>query len=229
MNLKLTAAAAGAALLLGMGAAHAGTTISTLPFWDGSTGISAWGSGADATNTYGEVFTAPGGDLTSFTFEVNDGGAPANFIAEVYAWNGSVTGGSASQGTGAPALYTSAPMTTSGDGLFDAITINTGGVALAAGQNYVIDLYDTGGDSTDAFWGITLFSHPPVTGDGGFNFNNGPSNAVSWDDFADFGSLAYSATFSAGVPEPASWALMLVGFGALGAAVRARKGATARA
>ncbi len=119
-------------------------------------------------------------------------------------------------------------MTTSGDGLFDAITVNTGGVALTTGQNYVIDLYDTGGDNTAAFWGLIAYDHP-VAGDGGFNFNNGPSNAVGWDDFADFGSLAYSATFSTGVPEPASWALMLAGFGALKAAVRARKGATARA
>ncbi len=32
-----------------------------------------------------------------------------------------------------------------------------------------------------------------------------------------------SGTFSAGVPEPASWALMLIGFGGVGAMVRRRK------
>jgi hypothetical protein len=55
-------------------------------------------------------------------------------------------GGSRPQGVVGPALYTSGAMTTSGDGLFDAITIKTDDVALAAGQNYVIDLYNNSGD-----------------------------------------------------------------------------------
>ncbi len=39
---------------------------------------------------------------------------------------------------------------------------------------------------------------------------------------------AFSVTFASGVPEPAAWALMLVGFGGLGAALRsARKGRAA--
>jgi hypothetical protein len=194
-------------------AAHA-YTISTLGDWDGSSSVNAWGG--SATNTYGEVFTAPGGSLTSFTFEVDDN-SPATFVAEVYAWNGSVTGGNGPQGTGGPALYTSASMTTAGAGGFQAITINTGGVALAAGQNYVIDLYDNSGDGVATDWGLTSHGEPY---DGGFNFNNGPSSAATWDDFDDFGSLAYSATFS--VPEPSTWALMLLGFGGVGAAYRAR-------
>ena len=197
-------------------AAHA-YTISTLGSWDGSQSVSPWGGGG--TNTYGEVFTAPGASLTSFTFEVNDS-SPATFVAEVYAWNGSVTGGSNPQGTGGPALYTSAPMTTAGAGGFTAITINTGGVALTPGQNYVIDFYDNSGDGVATTWGLTSHGTPF---DGGFNFNNGPSSSAVWDDFGDFGSLAYSATFDAGVPEPASWALMLVGVGAIGGAMRSRK------
>ena len=199
--------------------AHAATTISTLGDWDGSSSIAAWGGGA--TNTYGEVFTAPGGSLTSFTFEVNDNGSPASYVAEVYAWAGSVTGGNGPQGTVGPALYTSAPMTTSGDGAFDAITINTGGVALATGANYVIDLYDGSDDGVGGEWG-NIFSHPGVAGDGGFNFNNGPSSSPAWDDFADFGSLAYSASFGA-VPEPTSWALMIVGVAGLGGALRSSR------
>ena len=164
-------------MLATVSAAHADTTISTLGLWDGSTAISAWGGGA--TNTYGETFTAPGGSLTSFSFEVNDGGTPASYVAEVYAWNGSLTGGAPVQGTGGPALYTSGPMTTSGDGAFDLITINTGGVALTAGTNYVIDLYDGSGDGVAGSWGLIApyYAHPGVAGDGGFNFNNGPSSS----------------------------------------------------
>jgi hypothetical protein len=48
--------------------------------------------GGAATNTYGDVITAPGGSLTSFTFEVNDNGTPASYVAEVYAWGGSPNG-----------------------------------------------------------------------------------------------------------------------------------------
>ena len=227
MRPLFTAAAAGAALAFGLGASAHAYTIDTTPYWDGSTSISAWGG--SATNTYGETFTAPGGDLNSFTFYVNDNGTPATFVAEVYAWNGSLTGGAFPQGTGGPALFTSASMTTSGDGAFDAVTINTGGVALTTGQNYVIDLYDNSGDGVAGEWGLTgFYSHPGVPFDGGFNFNNGPSNSPVWDDFGDFGSLAYTASFGA-VPEPASWALMLVGFAGIGAAIRSRKGAATTA
>jgi hypothetical protein len=72
-----------------------------------------------------------------------------------------------------------------------------------------------------------LGSHPGVAGDNGFNFNNGPSNSPVWDDFSDFGSLAFSATVS--VPEPASWALMLVSVAGLGAALRASRKSIATA
>jgi type VI secretion system secreted protein VgrG len=53
------------------------------------------------------------------------------------------------------------------------------------------------------------------------------SNTVSNNCGAgDFGSLGYSggpaATARGGVPEPSTWALMLVGFGGLGAALRSR-------
>ncbi len=193
-------------------AAHAGS-ISTLGLWDGSSAIDAWGG--NATNTYGEVFTAPGGALTSFTFEVNDYGSPANYTAEVYAWD------DAAQGVAGPALYTSAPMTSSGDGAFDAITINTGGVALTTGSDYVIDLYDNSGDGVAGVWGLIgpVGYHPGVANDVGFAFVNGPSSSSTWDSVGDFGSLAYSASFGA-VPEPASWALMLVGVMGLGAALR---------
>ncbi len=224
---KTTSALAAVAALAAVSASHA-STISTLGFWDGSTTISAWGG--SATNTYGEVITAPGGSLTSFTFEVDNGRQPANFIAEIYDWNGSTTGGAGPQGTGGAPLYTSGPLTLAAGGL-QAVTINTGGVALTAGQNYVIDLYDNSGDGVGGSWGLIspFFSHPGVVGDNGFNFNNGPSNAAQWDDFADFGSLAFSATFTSGAPEPASWALMMIGVAGLGGALRSSRKSAALA
>jgi hypothetical protein len=196
------------------------TTIDTTSSWDGSTGIAAWG--AQATQTYGETFTAPSSELDSFTFYVNDQGSPTSYVAEVYAWNGTLTGGSPAQGASGTPLYTSAEMTTSGDAAFDAITINTGGVILTPGQNYVIDLSAVGSAGAGS-WGIDgYYSHPGVTYDGGFAFNNGPSSSPVWDNFEDFGSLAYKASFSsvAAVPETATWLMMILGFGAIGAVMR---------
>lgn len=192
--------------------AAAAATITTLPAWDGSSAIQPWGGGG--TNTYGEVLVSPGGSLQSFTFEVDDQGLSANYVAQVYAWSGdNVSGGPVGS-----ALYTGPASVLSGVNGFQAVTINTGGVATTAGQEYDILLYDNSGDGVGANWGV-ISPHPGVAGDVGFAFNNGPSNANG--TFYDFGSLAYSATFA--VPEPASWALMLLGVGAVGGSLRSRR------
>ena len=49
--------------------------------------------------------------------------------------------------------------------------------------------------------------------------------------FAGFPTAGFwTATFpaAAGVPEPATWAMMLMGFGAMGFAIRRRRDATVR-
>ena len=219
MKLRLAAALAVAGFATAVSAQAA--TITTLPLWDGSTSISPWGGGA--TNTYGEVLVAPGSSLTSFTFEVDNGGVAANYVAQVYAWSGSTTAGSP---VGA-ALYTGPASLLLGLNGFQAVTVNTGGVAVTTGQRYEILLYDGSGDGVSGRWGLVppFFVHPGVAGDVGFAFNNGPSNVNG--TFSDFGSLAYSATFTGGVPEAATWAMMIAGFGLVGIAARRRKVAVA--
>ena len=93
---------------------------------------------------------------------------------------------------------------------------------------------------------LTVFGTPPASGnltglanDGDFSlswtFGSGPGEinltAFSYDSFpnntfpqtgeasAQLGTL----TIDTGVPEPAAWAMMLVGFGAIGAAARRRR------
>ena len=219
MKLRLAAALAVAGVATAVSAQAA--TITTLPLWNGSSAIGGWGG--SATNTYGEVLVAPGSSLTSFTFEVNNRGRAANYVAQVYAWSGSTTTGSP---VGA-ALYTGSASVLGAANGFQAVNVNTGGVAVTTGQRYEILLYDGSGDGVHAIWGLTppFGVHPGVAGDVGFVFNNGPSNVNG--TFRDFGSLAYSANFTGGVPEAATWAMMIAGFGLVGIAARRRKVAVA--
>lgn len=60
----------------------------------------------------------------------------------------------------------------------------------------------------------------PLGGGAFFSFSNG--NPVFSPGVYIFGTLTVTA-FSSGVPEPATWTVMLAGFGGLGAAVRARR------
>lgn len=223
MGLKVAFASA-LALVTITGAAHANSTIDTLPSWNGSSFISSFGGSNGGTGVYGETFTAPGGPLHSYTFEVNDQGVRMNdIVAEVFAWSGNLEGGNPSQGATGPALFTSAPFTITGENGFQAVTVYTGNLTLTTGDNYVILFADTGTDAAFAHFG--LVGNGLAAGDGGFNYfnNNHTLGDISgtWDDGVNFGSLAYDATF--GVPEPAAWALMILGVGAVGVAARRRR------
>ena len=59
---------------------------------------------------------------------------------------------------------------------------------------------------------------------GGFRYSNSTGNPIG-AGYSDYSvpNMRYSATFGAAngaVPEPASWALMIVGFGAVGFGMR---------
>jgi hypothetical protein len=196
-------------------------TLSTFPLWDNSTLINSWGGGA--TNTYGEVISALGSSLTSFTFAIDNFGVAGSYTAQVYAWSGTNTGG----GQVGPALYTGALTVLPGVSGFQNVTVNTGGVAVSPGQRYAILLFDNSNNGVSASWGLI----PPfgqqsgLPGDHGFFFNNGPSNVNG--TFSDFGSLAFSADFTGAVPEPGTWMMMIAGFGLVGVSARRRKAAVA--
>jgi hypothetical protein len=217
------------ALLLTMGPANASVVYDTTPFWDGSSFIFPWGPVNSSTATYGQTFVAPATDnvLQNFTFYISGqgNGATVTFQADVYAWFGSLQGGNGPQGSTGPALFTSPNMTFTDNGTFQPVTVNTGGVALTPGADYVA-LFTTSdpasvtanADNFNSFvWG-DVFAHVANNGGGGFNFYNNTSSAQlsapPWDDFADFGDLAWRAEFTggvSGVPEPSSLAMFGMG------------------
>ena len=65
---------------------------------------------------------------------------------------------------------------------------------------------------------------------GGFVYENSggadPLDANSWSLYYG-GNMQYTADFGAGVPEPATWAMMMVGVFGLGASLRRRREQTA--
>ena len=185
--------------------------------------------GTPETTTYGQTITVPNnGDtnLTDFTFYLD---APSSgqiqSSAYVYAWNGSQATGSA--------LYTSSPFDiVAGSGDNQPITINTGGLNLAAGQQYVLffSLADptnyAASTGEDAWVGTSDDSYSG----GQFVFLNNSNDMSGWthDTWSTWSvpDLSFKADFQPGAPLPeASTFLSFGGLLSMGglAALRRRK------
>lgn len=209
LKLLLTAAALSAS-----GFAHAATTISNAP-----TGGAISVFGVPNSRTYGQTFTAPiTGKLTSFTLWLN-GGVGA-LRGGVGTWNG---GASHSFGAGSPTnLYLSGdtPSLSGGPYTFSP------NVNVTAGQNYVAYLTAFGVSGANSATSMPLGT--AATGLNYFVWNNtsNPSGNSSWNYFFNVGNAQFSATFAA-VPEPTTWALMILGFGAVGSSMRRKVRASA--
>ena len=187
--------------------------------------------GEPDTSTYGQTFTV-GSDnvLNSFSLYLDDTpDAPINFQAYVYAWDGSKATGSA--------LFTSGIQTFSGTtfGNPEEFAFNTGNTALSSGSKYVAFFTTSGLQS-----GGSMTARMPYSGDLGSDalaggdfvyYNNGNDFSAltnsNWDcNGCGLGDVWFKASLSDGmgaVPEPATWALFMLGFGAIGGAMRSRR------
>jgi hypothetical protein len=115
---------------------------------------------------------------------------------------------------------------------------DVGGISqtLATGAglyNISFDLSNFQGESFSAdFGGVTLLVNPPQEGVTHYSFTDvaasGPTTLTfSFQDVPAYYTLDDVSVTAAGVPEPASWALMLTGFFGLGATLRGARRRTA--
>jgi hypothetical protein len=185
-------------------------SIGTLGAWNGSSSINSWGSpSSGATPSYGETFTATDATnlLNSMTFEIQDTTGPIAYQAYVFDWSGT--------GVITPALFTSPAETVNSQAGFQQITIDTGALVLTSGNAYIA-LFSTIGETPSAnstSWGGSL---PDSTYTGGtFQYNNSTdlaSLSSNWNEFGNFGNLAFSLDLgSTAAPEPSS--LVMLGSG----------------
>lgn len=214
-----------ALLIAGLAAIASPASAGVLTIGNNPTGgdIYPFGPAPSATPTYGQVFASPrAGTLQSFTFNLT--GGVGQIHAAVGTWNGTpnfTTGG------GSPTTLWQSDFITSGPG---AITFNPN-VQIADFARYVA--YITVYNSPDAAGSTTL-----LLGDNTneaalryFVFDNGTGNPAgnpSWDYF-NAGASDALFSFSVAVPEPAQWAMFIVGFGLVGAVARRRKSGLALA
>ena len=170
----------------------------------------------------------PGGQYTlGFEFSV-DGGGSIDALG-VY--------DSGQDGLTAPAsigiwdmqgnLLTSATIN-AGDGTLEGYFrwVSISPFALTAGTHYVIGAYTTdNASSVGTDQGGSANFNPAVTfyDDRFSNFNSAFSFPDTSEGFPNAGWLGANFELAGGVPEPASWAMMVGGFGLMGAVMRRRR------
>ena len=196
--------------LAGAGAAHAATVADPvgdfLPSFVGS-------HDADLDVTSFGVTYNPG--TTSFTLSATLAGAINPALTGLY-----VIGVNTGTGVIAPFADVGAPNV-----IFNQVAVvqKTGATTIGANAQTATILDNT-------FSLLVPLSLLPSTGftPENYGWNLWPRNGLGVNtQISDF--APNNATLSAGIPEPATWAMLLAGFGALGAILRRRRTATAAA
>lgn len=188
-------------------------------------------SNAMFSGGYSFIFVDGGNDNSNFSTWLAGGGTAA---VEAYVTGGGALLLDAAPNYGTPPMQTGFGSQINYPNFSGAITVNAAGIAaglsdFGAGTAYTGSSFAhanvTGLTSLiDGEGGIVFAEgyfgagHLSVSGETTTNFHYGPdANQLRVNE------LVHAAGGAGAVPEPASWALMLVGFGGLGVALRRRR------
>ena len=179
--------------------------------------------GYDNTATYGQTFMVEAGatSITDFSLFLRDrytGSGTLDLRGYLATWDGT---------NAVNLLYSSPTATMNADGTLQEFSFNTASLAVNPGDWLVafLSISELGTQDINQF-GM------PYAGDviaGQFVFmNNGQDFGALFTDDWTAGWVGeqdawLTVNFASGVPEPSTWAMMLLGFGAAGFAMRRRK------
>lgn len=215
-----TAMAATFALLAG--SASAAITVSQSPYYNYAADLVAFSN----TNVICD-FDGASDCIAGYNLSFGGGGAPGTGI-----YNGSAAGI-----TAMPPGDTTDYLSILGPNGFATLTFNTGITNLSffmgsPDQYNSIDFFGPGSTFLQGFDG-SMFTGPPANGDQSlgeritFSFNGANVTEVRFGSTQN--SFELDRIGATAVPEPATWAMMLIGFGGLGAVLRFRRGQAALA
>jgi len=231
-SIKTAAAVAAITCIAALSASPASAVVISNPVNNYNNGpLSGAPIGGQQTQFMGETFTAPiTGALTDFQFTLKNSTITSLYGA-VYAWDGSKP---------TTMLWQSPVISGNGVGLLDFAPV---GLNVTQGQTYVafLSTYGIAGNSGTASFGSCLsFS-------GCNNVNSNPNlgtlvwstiysdtvplptpgqTQTAWSSANHF-DATFSATFTSAVPEPSTWAMLILGFAGVGFLAYRRKNNTA--
>lgn len=210
--IKTVAAAAALAWVATVSVSPASADVISNPINSYPFGYLGTGTGGQQTQYIGQTFTSPiAGQLTDFQFTLNSSTVKSLYAA-VYEWSGSNPTSLLWQSPTISGIGAGA----NGGGVFDFLPT---GVNLLQGHTYVafLSTFGIAGDTGQAVVG-SCFNSGCTTSDpnlGHLVYANVNGGVTTWSNAFGIYDATFQATVSA-VPEPSTWAMMILGFFGVG-------------
>ncbi|MCB2060476.1 MAG: PEPxxWA-CTERM sorting domain-containing protein [Novosphingobium sp.] len=182
-------------------------------------GLGLWATQAQAATLIG-------------TFSGNECGGPGGF-SNCYAFpDGTTSQGQDTNNTGSPSIFKmNSDASTDKSTMFPTITGSEFNITYVPGTNTLSFVYTPGaGDPTIHYYAISQANTTNLFYDASAITSDSISLSTYYPNNPGYSHITFFDTGSSpgSVPEPATWAMMLIGFGLLGGTMRRRKPETAR-